>query len=146
MKISLNGITQILSWVLLAFTFSGLDVNPDTVANTIVSYLTNEQFFALISYVVLNLANVFIHWIKQLKTDPGKFWSFFESVNFWVAGSNIVLGLVLLNLGIEIDPVAVKTFIELIFSREYWEAGTMLLVNIILPVLKTLISKKQRKP
>lgn len=145
MKLSKNLITQIVSLILLAFTFSGLGVNPDETANTIVDYLSNGQYFALITYVMINLLNVIIHWINQLKTEPKKFWSFIESVNFWVAAINIVLGILLLKYGIVINPDDVKTFISLIFSKDYWEAGTVFIINILIPVLKILIPKENRK-
>lgn len=142
---SKNLITQLVSLCLLAFTFSGLDVNPDATASTIVDYLSNGQFIALLTYILINLLNVFIHWYNQLKADPKSFWKFTESVNFWVAAANILLGIILLKWGIPIDPEAVKSFIGLIFSKEYWEAGTVFLMNILIPLLKLLIDKKNRK-
>jgi hypothetical protein len=145
MKISKNLITQLVSLLLLAFTFSGLDVKPDETAETIVNYLSNGQFYALLLYVMINLVNVFVHWYKTLKENPGKFWCFTESVNFWVAAANILLGVVLLKWGIQIDPEAVKSFIGLIFSKEYWEAGTVLIINILIPLLKIIIKPKDRK-
>ena len=145
MKISKNLITQIVSLILLAFTFSGLGVNPDETAGTIVNYLSDGQYFALVTYILINLLNVFIHWIQQLKENPKKFWSFIESVNFWVAAINIILGILLLKYGIQIDQNAVKDFISLIFSKDYWEAGTVFIINILIPLLKILIPKTQRK-
>lgn len=145
MKISKNLITQIVSLILLAFTFSGLEVKPDETATTIVNYLSDGQFFALLTYVLINLLNVFIHWYKQLKENPGSFWKFTESVNFWVSAVNILLGFVLLKFGIQIDPEAVNNFISLIFSKDYWEAGTVFIINILIPILKIVISKDKRK-
>lgn len=145
MKISKNLITQIVSLILLAFTFSGLDVKPDETASTIVDYLTNGQFFALITYLLINLLNVFVHWYKQLKENPKMFWKFVESVNFWVAVANIILGTVLLNFGIQIDPESIQNFIALIFSKDYWGAGTVFITNILIPILKILIKQKDRK-
>lgn len=145
MKISKNLIVQLVSLLLLAFTFSGLDVKPDETATTIVNYLSDGQFFALLTYVLINLLNVFIHWYKQLKENPGSFWKFTESVNFWVSAVNILLGFVLLKFGIQIDPEAVNNFISLIFSKDYWEAGTVFIINILIPILKIVISKEKRK-
>lgn len=145
MKISKNLIVQLVSLLLLAFTFSGLDVKPDETATTIVNYLSDGQFFALLTYVLINLLNVFIHWYKQLKENPGSFWKFTESVNFWVSAVNILLGFVLLKFGIQIDPEAVNNIISLIFSKDYWEAGTVFIINILIPILKIVISKDKRK-
>lgn len=145
MKISKNLIVQLVSLLLLALTFSGLDVKPDETATTIVNYLSDGQFFALLTYVLINLLNVFIHWYKQLKENPGSFWKFTESVNFWVSAVNILLGFVLLKFGIQIDPEAVNNFISLIFSKNYWEAGTVFIINILIPILKIVISKDKRK-
>lgn len=142
---SKNLITQLVSLCLLAFTFSGLAVNPDETATTIVNYLSDGQFIALITYVLINLLNVVIHWYQTLKNDPKGFWKFVESVNFWVAAANILLGFILLEWGIPIDPEAVHNFIALIFSKEYWEAGTVFLMNILIPVLKFVIKKEDRK-
>lgn len=142
---SKNLITQIVSLCLLAFTFSGLDVNPDATASTIVDYLSNGQFIALLTYILINLLNVFIHWYNQLKADPKSFWKFTESVNFWMAVANIVIGLVLLKTGIQINAEAVNNVISLIFSKEYWEAGTVFLMNILIPILKIVIKKEDRK-
>lgn len=145
MKISKNLITQIVSLILLAFTFSGLEVKPDETATTIVNYLSDAQWFALITYVLINLLNVFIHWFNQLKSDPKSFWKFTESVNFWVSFANIILGVMLLRYGIQIDPEAVKGFITLIFSKDYWGAGTVFLTNILIPILKVIINREKRK-
>lgn len=145
MKISKNLITQLVSLVLLAFTFSGLDVKPDETASTIVNYLSDGQFFALVTYLLINLLNVFIHWYKQLKENPGKFWLFVESVNFWVSAANILLGIVLLKWGIQIDPDSVNTLINNIFSKDYWGAATVFLTNILIPILKIVIKPKQLK-
>lgn len=145
MKISKNLITQLVSLLLLAFTFSGLDVKPDETATTIVNYLSDGQFFALITYILINLMNVVIHWYKQLKTDPKSFWKFTESVNFWMSAANILLGIILVKWGIPIDPKVVNDFISLIFSKEYWEAGTVFIMNILLPIIKIIIDKNKRK-
>lgn len=145
MKISKNLITQLVSLLLLAFTFSGLGVNPDETATTIVNYLSDGQFFALVTYILINLLNVFIHWYNQLKADPKSFWKFTESVNFWVAAVNILLGIVLLKFGIQVDAEAVNNVISLIFSKDYWEAGTVFIINILIPVLKIIIKPKDRK-
>lgn len=146
MKISKNLITQIVSLILLAFTFSGLEVKPDETASTIVNYLSDGQFFALLTYVLINLANIVYHWIIQLKQDSSKFWSFTESVNFWLALANIITGLVLLNTGINIDPDSVKSLVENIFNKDYWNAAVVLVSNILIPIIKILIDKKARKP
>lgn len=146
MKISKNLITQIVSLILLAFTFSGLEVKPDETASTIVNYLSDGQFFALLTYVLINLANIVYHWIIQLKQDSSKFWSFTESVNFWLALANIITGLVLLNTGIKIDPDSVKSLVENIFNKDYWNAAVVLVSNILIPIIKILIDKKARKP
>ena len=146
MKISKNLITQIVSLILLAFTFSSLEVKPDETASTIVNYLSDGQFFALLTYVLINLANIVYHWIIQLKQDSSKFWSFTESVNFWLALANIITGLVLLNTGINIDPDSVKSLVENIFNKDYWNAAVVLVSNILIPIIKILIDKKARKP
>ena len=145
MKISKNLITQIVSLILLAFTFSGLEVKPDETASTIVNYLSDGQFFALLTYVLINLANIEYHWIIQLKQDSSKFWSFVESVNFWVAFANIGTGILLLKYGIVINAGDVKSFISLIFSKDYIEAGSVFIINILIPIIKILIPKTQRK-
>ena len=142
---SKNLITQLVSLLLLAFTFSGLDVNPDATADTIVNYLSDGQFFALLTYIFINLINVFVHWYKTLKENPGKFWCFIESVNFWMAAANILLGIILVKWGIPIDKEAVNNVISLLFSKEYWEAGTVFIMNILIPVLKIIIKPKDRK-
>lgn len=146
MKFSKNLITQLVSLLLLAFTFSGLGVNPDETASTIVDYLSNGQFFALLTYILINLANIVYHWIIQLKTDSSKFWSFTESVNFWLALANIVTGTILLNTGIQIDPDSVKSLVENIFNKDYWNAAVVFVSNILIPIIKILIDKKARKP
>ena len=145
MKISKNLITQIVSLILLAFTFSGLEVKPDETASTIVNYLSDGQFFALLTYILINLANIQYHWIIQLKQDSSKFWSFVESVNFWVAFANIGTGILLLKYGIVINAEDVKSFISLIFSKDYIEAGSVFIINILIPIIKILIPKTQRK-
>lgn len=145
MKISKNLITQIVSLFLLAFTFSGLDVKPDETASTIVNYLSDGQFFALVTYLLINLLNVLVHWYKQLKENPKMFWKFIESVNFWVAAANILLGIVLLKWGIQIDPDSVNTLINNIFNKDYWGAATVFVTNILIPILKILIKQKDRK-
>lgn len=145
MKISKNLITQIVSLILLAFTFSGLEVKPDETASTIVNYLSDGQFFALLTYILINLANIEYHWIIQLKQDSSKFWSFVESVNFWVAFANIGTGILLLKYGIVINAEDVKSFISLIFSKDYIEAGSVFIINILIPIIKILIPKTQRK-
>lgn len=139
-----NLIIQLVSFVLLAFTYSGLSLNPDETANTIVDHLSNGQFVALISYLVLNVANVFVHWIKQLKTDPSKFWAFVDSVNFWVAAANIIASIVLLYTGVQLDPASLQEFVSLLFSKEYWGAATVFVANILIPILKILIKKENR--
>lgn len=146
MKISKNLITQLVSLLLLAFTFSGLDVQPNETASTIVDYLSNGQFFVLLTYILLNLANVVYHWIKQLKEDSSKFWTFTESVNFWLSLANIITGLILLNTGIQIDPESVQSFVHAIFNKDYWNAAVVFISNIAIPIIKILIDKKLRKP
>ena len=138
---------QIISAILLAFTFSGLALpgSPDEVAGTIVQNLSDKQFIALGIYILVNLLNVFVHWINQLKLNPKKIWAFVDSVNFWVAIANIILGIVLMKFGIQIDIKDVENFIALIMSKEYWEAGTVLIANILIPILKAIINKKDRK-
>lgn len=142
---SKNLITQLVSLLLLAFTFSGLDVKPDETAASIVDYLSNGQFFALLTYIFINLINVVVHWYKQLKADPKSFWKFTESVNFWVSAANILLGFVLLKWGIQIDPDSVNTLISNIFNKDYWGAATIFLTNILIPILKMVIKKDSRR-
>lgn len=143
MKFSKNLAAQLLSVVLLAFTFSGLAI-PDTQepASKIVDYLYNGQFFALLTYLLVNLANIFWHWYKQLKTDSSKFFDFVHSINFWVAFFNVITGIILLNTGIQISQEDVKEVITLIFSKDYLNAGYVFLINILLPILKTIFKKK----
>jgi hypothetical protein len=143
-KIPLNRWVQWVSFILLGLTFSGLAVNPDETANQIVTYLSNGQFAALIILIVGNLGNIFYQYFKGLKENPGKFWAFIDSVNFWISFGNVVAGIVFMTSGIQIDEQSLGEVIALIFSKEYWEAGTLLLVNIIIPILKELIPKKLR--
>ena len=140
-----NLFVQLLSLVFLAFTFSGLAIDPDTAASTIVNHLSDKQFIALAIYLLVNVGNIFVHWIEQLKEDSTKFWKFTESVNFWLGFANVVTALVLLTTGITIDPDAVHNFVVLIFNQEYWSAATVFLANILIPVIKSLIGREKRK-
>lgn len=143
-NIPLNRWVQFLSFALYMLTFSGLAVNPDETANQIVTYLSNGQFTALIILIVGNLGNIFYQYFKGLKENPGKFWAFIDSVNFWIGFGNVIAGIVFMIWGIPISEESLAEVITLLFSKEYWEAGTLLVVNILIPILKQIISKKQR--
>ena len=80
-----------------------------------------------------------------MKADPKSFWKFTESVNFWVAAVNILLGIVLLTFGIQVAAEAVNNVISFIFSQDYWEAGTVFIINILMPIFKILIKPKDQK-
>ena len=140
-----NVYAQILSLILLAFTFSGLSVNPDEVSTRIIDYLSNGQFVALLSYLVINLGNIFIHWYQQWKSDPKKLLAFVDSVNFWIGVGNIILSIVLLTTGININPESLQEVITLVFSKDWWGAATVFVANILIPLLKTFIKKEDRK-
>lgn len=142
MKISKNKITQIVSWIILAFTFSGFAGDPKIWGEAIVNNLSNGQFLGLLTFIAINGINLGIHWYEQLKEDPSKFWLFLKSHNFWLTGANILGGILLVNTGINISEETFSNFISLIFSEDYWEAGSLFVANILLPIVKSLVNKK----
>jgi len=107
-----------------------------------VAAVVEENFYTLLVILVINLLNPIYQWIKTLKNNPGQFWLFVHSTNWWVSVFNVFIVGMLLWGGIEIPIEAGEDIIAAIFDEKWMELIPLVVVNILIPILKSIFKKK----
>ena len=139
---SVNFYTQLVTLLLSAFAIGGLQIDPTQLSGDIVAAVVEENFYTLLVILVINLLNPIYQWIKTLKNNPGQFWLFVHSTNWWVSVFNVFIVGMLLWGGIEIPIEAGEDIIAAIFDEKWMELIPLVVVNILIPILKSIFKKK----
>jgi hypothetical protein len=145
MKISINQVIQIVSAILFAFTLSGLNIDPNATAEQIVTAIYDGNFYKLFTIVVLNLGNIFYHWVKTIRANPSQFWAFWRSSNWWTSVVNLLLSFLvntkIVTSGI-IDPAEISALISFAIAGN-WK---LLIGGVVTNVVNILIHRFTKNP
>jgi len=137
---SVNFAVQIATAILWALTFSGLQIDPAQTAADLVQTVVQQNWFELVSILVLNTGNAIYHWVQTLRENPKNFWSFLHSLNWWLTFGNVVASAFTL-FGFNIPTDAVAAVVQMAWEHKWVEAAGATIFNILLPLIKRTVPK-----
>lgn len=139
----MNIVTQLVSLVLWAFAFAGLEIAPDQVAQDgYVAVITKN--WPLLAIVIVNALGSVYKWWQTWKTNKPNFLMFLTSTNWWTSFGNIVAALLLQFTGIVLPVDAAQKITQFIFSAD-WIGLSGYILPVIFGLLSNLITKKKRE-
>lgn len=141
MKLSNNLVVQIVSLALWVFALAGLQIDPNTTGEKIVTNITTQNW-PLLVIIMINLGNSAFSWIKTWKTNRPDFIQFLRSPNWWISFCNILFA-VLAMRGIHVPEGASEQIIAYVFQGQWWSLLGYLIPNVIGPVIRALTAKPQ---
>lgn len=142
-KVGNNLLTNIIVLVLSAFTISGLEIDAAITGAELAEAIQSQQW-QLIAIAGVSLINPVVHWINQLKQDASLFWQFLRSTNWWTNAVTIILSVIVMYTGLNIDPEISGEIVQLVADQEWINLIILILLNVITPV-SHIIAKKPDK-
>ena len=138
---SINFWVNILNVVLLFFVLSGAKV-PDGTGETLVKHLFSGNLWA---FALALLINVVTPIYKLVKNKAGTWRASLHSTNFWGQVASLVIW-TLTFFGAAIPEGTDMQIVELIFSQNWAQLLSVLIINIIVPLIHIFGLKLPPKP
>ena len=121
-----------------------LGIDPVATAEQIALEVQNQNWIG-IGLIAVGSANAFIHWFNQLRQDPGMFWQFLRSTNWWVTFATVAFAVYTFYFGIEIDPGVAQEIVDAAVNQDWVNLIVIVLINLINPLTKQVVKKPQGK-
>ena len=136
------GVT-LLSIVFLAFSYNGIEINPDQAAQTLWDALAGGDLALLFPVLLTNVINPILSFVKN-----GFSFGFIKTLNFWTQAATFVI-LLLTGYGFVFPQGAAADVVNTIFGGNLTAIIVALLINVVNPVwqwLSTFVFNKDKDP